>query len=224
MRAILIDKWNYNSFRVMQREIITAALHKKDVFAILPTGSGKSLCFQLPALVENKTTVVISPLLALIEDQVWELKQVGVRAASIGSQHEFEKNKETLALFKNGGLDLLYCTPEKLVHNNYFQHCIATCRDNDMLGRFVIDEAHCASQWGHDFRPDYTKLDCLRLTWPDIPILALTATASEAVKSDVASILGIQDCEYFQHTFNRPNIRLSVINKKEKVPTAWPLV
>ncbi|KAI5191344.1 bloom syndrome protein [Nematocida sp. AWRm77] len=214
-----------SSFRCNQLEIITQALEGKDLFVLMPTGGGKSLTFQLPAIMSEGITVVISPLLALIQDQIKNLIKRGIPAVAITSA--LTKTEKALAMqlltctgetihsnkYKNMSVPLIkivYVTPELLVISSSFNHILRTLLEKQRLSRFIIDEAHCVSQWGHDFRPDYTQMSLLKRDYPSVPITALTATATPAVQKDILSALQLSKCTVFSQSFNRPNIKYTV--------------
>src|SRR5690349_13822517 len=176
----------------------------------MPTGGGKSLCYQIPALVRPGTGIVISPLIALMQDQVDALRTLGVRANFLNSSQDYEERRIVEAEFVNGELDLLYVAPEGL-------GVPATQRllDRGKISLFAIDEAHCVSQWGHDFRPDYLGLSMLHERWPDVPRIALTATATSRTRADIATRLNLDDARHFVASFDRPNIRYRIAPKAE---------
>ncbi len=210
LHQALKQYFGYNSFRPLQYEIISEILEGRDALAILPTGAGKSLCFQLPALVRPEMTVVVSPLIALMKDQVDNLAANGVRAtflnSSIDSSEAAARKRDLLA----GKTQILYVAPERLVMPD-FQFLMSKMK----VGLIAIDEAHCISAWGHDFRPEYRQLSGLRATFPNIPILALTATATARVRDDIAMQLGMQTARTFSSTFNRPNLFYAVVRKSD---------
>src|SRR5687767_1067344 len=184
-RAIetLRSTFGFDSFRPLQGEVVSALLGGKDVFVLLPTGGGKSLCYQLPALLSEGTTVVVSPLIALMKDQVDKLLAMGVSATFINSSLEPGKVSRRLRAIERGEVKLVYAAPERLMLPQFLE----------LLGRlklsfFAIDEAHCISEWGHDFRPEYRELRRLRSLFPDVPIGAFTATATRRVQSDIVEI------------------------------------
>jgi ATP-dependent DNA helicase RecQ len=197
--------FSLSSFRKGQHEIISSILNKKDVLAVLPTGGGKSLCYQLPALVTDKLVIVISPLIALMKDQVMGLKRLGIRA---GSLHSGQNDTEKLEIFKDiqkGGSYVLYLSPER-AHKDGFKSWIV--KQNVAL--FAIDEAHCVSQWGHDFREEYTELYALKTLRPDVPVLALTASATPLVLDDISKSLQLKNPERRVHGFYRDNLYYQV--------------
>ncbi len=200
--ATLADVFGYPEFRPHQAEIIDWVAAGNDAFVLMPTGGGKSLCFQIPALHRSGTAVVVSPLISLMKDQVDALRANGVAAEVLNSSLSAEDSSAVYERLRAGEIDLLYVSPERLVMDGFLQ----------MLSRmkialFAIDEAHCVSQWGHDFRPEYVQLSCLRERFPDIPIVALTATADEQTRLDVLRQLGLSGARMFVTGFDRPNIR-----------------
>jgi len=214
MQQLLKKHFGYDTFRPLQKEIITSVLSKKDNFVLMPTGGGKSICFQLPALALDGTCIVISPLIALMKDQVESLLANGIEAAYINSsQHPLEEQK-IIAECINGKIKLLYLSPEKIL-----------TLESSLLKRLnisliAIDEAHCVSQWGHDFRPEYTSLGKLRDVFPDIPFIALTATADKITRKDIIHQLRLNDPEIFISSFDRKNLSLEVrsnVTKKYKL-------
>lgn len=223
----------YN-FRQNQLAIITSVLSGNDVFVLMPTGGGKSLTFQLPAVISDGVTVVISPLLALIQDQIKNLLVRGIPAVAINSSltkteravayemlctRGIEKDKILPEKERNQVTKIVYATPELLVESRTFNSVLEHLLQKNRLTRFIVDEAHCVSQWGHDFRPDYTQLFLLRERYPSVPITALTATATEAVKKDVADALRLRNYKMYTQSFNRPNLKYQVIPKgKNPIP------
>src|SRR5881398_616397 len=208
LRSALKRYFGFTSFRPLQEEIIRDALAGKDVFAMLPTGGGKSLCFQLPALVRPGLTVVVSPLIALMKDQVDALKAAGVPATFLNSSLAAGESRPRLRGLHNGEFRLLYVAPERLMLSGFLDD---VQRWN--VGLFAIDEAHCISEWGHDFRPEYRQLAALRDRFPDVPVMALTATATERVRADIVKHLRLRDPRCYVASFNRPNLTYRVIPK-----------
>jgi ATP-dependent DNA helicase RecQ len=202
---ILHDVFGFSSFRSGQEEIVNAIAAGENVLAIMPTGAGKSLCYQLPALLRGGLTVVVSPLIALMRDQVAQLRSTGIEAGSLNSMNDDEENRRVRNGLRDGSLRLLYASPERL----------ASPEATDWLSRFsvnllAIDEAHCVSQWGHDFRPEYALLGEVRARLGNVQTVAFTATADEATRNDIASCLFDAPPHLFVHGFDRPNIRLAM--------------
>ncbi|PTM13333.1 MAG: DNA helicase RecQ [Bacteroidetes bacterium] len=197
--------FGYDRFRPMQAEIITAVYEKRDTLVLMPTGGGKSICFQVPALIMPGTAVVVSPLISLMQDQVMGLMANGVKAAFLNSSQDSQEQQLVENQFFNGELDLLYVSPEKLSSSNFLP---LLQRANVAL--FAIDEAHCVSSWGHDFRPEYTQLRFLKQQFPQTPIIALTATADRITRQDITEQLQLNNAELFISSFDRPNLNLEV--------------
>jgi ATP-dependent DNA helicase RecQ len=198
---VLHRTFGYDSFRGQQQEIIEHVCGGGDAVALMPTGSGKSLCYQIPALVRDGTGVVISPLIALMQDQVDALRLLGVRADFLNSTQDPDTRRGVEYAFLDGKLDLLYLAPERLRTD-------ATLRllDRGSVALFAIDEAHCVSQWGHDFRPDYLELSVLHEQWPAVPRIAVTATATKQTLGEIVARLGLGEARHFVASFDRPNI------------------
>jgi ATP-dependent DNA helicase RecQ len=208
LRATLKSVFGYDTFRPLQEEIVTAALDGADVFALLPTGGGKSLCFQLPALLRPGLTVVVSPLIALMKDQVDALSATGVAATFLNSTLGEKESRERLRGLYQGEYRLLYVAPERLMLATFLEK-LREWRINLV----AIDEAHCISEWGHDFRPEYRQISRLRSELPGVPFMALTATATERVRSDIVKQLQLQDPQVFVGSFNRANLVYRVVAK-----------
>lgn len=202
--------FGYGAFRPLQREIIETALAGKDVFALLPTGGGKSLCFQLPALHRSGLTVVVSPLIALMKDQVDQLQAAGVAATFLNSTLSADEARSRLRGLHKGEWRLLYVAPERLMLDEWKENLT-----NWNITALAIDEAHCVSEWGHDFRPEYRQLAKLRKLLPEVPVMALTATATERVRADIVRHLQLRDPAVFVASFNRPNLTYRVLPKDQ---------
>ncbi len=202
--------FGYGAFRPLQREIIETALADRDVFALLPTGGGKSLCFQLPALLRPGLTVVVSPLIALMKDQVDQLQAAGVAATYLNSTLDADEARSRLRGLHRGEFRLLYVAPERLMLDNW----AANLKSWNITG-LAIDEAHCISEWGHDFRPEYRQIAKLRELLPDVPVMALTATATARVREDIIQHLQLRKPATFVASFNRPNLSYRVIPKDQ---------
>ena len=205
----LNQRFGYSSFLPLQREIIGNVLSRRDSLVIMPTGSGKSICYQLPSLFLNRLTLVVSPLIALMKDQVDALQNRGVRAAFVNSTMTAAEQQKVQADARQGALNILYVAPERLV-SPQFQSFVLDIKP----GLVAIDEAHCISEWGHDFRPDYRKLQFLRPSLPDTVLIALTATATERVREDILKQLEIPSATRFVTSFNRPNLIYDVRPKR----------
>ncbi|MBP0462189.1 DNA helicase RecQ [Streptomyces bomunensis] len=207
---VLHRVFGYDAFRGSQQEIIDTVVGGGDALVLMPTGGGKSLCYQIPALVRDGVGVVVSPLIALMQDQVDALRALGVRAGFLNSTQDLDERRLVEAEFLAGELDLLYLAPERL-------RVESTVRllERGTISLFAIDEAHCVAQWGHDFRPDYLALSALHERWPDVPRIALTATATEATHGEIASRLKLQDARHFVASFDRPNIQYRIAPKNE---------
>ncbi|MFJ3490986.1 DNA helicase RecQ [Leifsonia aquatica] len=202
--------FGYDSFRGEQAQIIDQVVSGGDAVVLMPTGGGKSLCYQIPSLVREGTGVVVSPLIALMQDQVDALTAVGVRAAFLNSTQDPQQRAAVESAYLSGELDILYVAPERLSSE-------ATKRflERGRIALFAIDEAHCVSQWGHDFRPDYLALSELADRWPDVPRIALTATATDATHREITSRLRLEGAEHFVADFDRPNIQYRIVPKVE---------
>lgn len=210
IEGLLKTYFGYDSFRPNQKEVIENLLEGKDTLAIMPTGGGKSLCFQLPALYLEGTAIVISPLIALMKDQVDALRVNGIKAAFFNSSQPQEEQEQTLHDLKNNVLDLFYVAPESLF-------LLESVLREVNINLFAIDEAHCISSWGHDFRPAYTKLGILKTQFPNTPIIALTATADKATQDDIMSQLGIPQATKYISSFDRKNLYLDVRSGQNRI-------
>ncbi len=200
--------FGYESFRPYQQEIIQGLIRGDDAFVLMPTGGGKSLCYQIPALHRPGVGIVVSPLISLMKDQVDTLLSCGVRAAFYNSSLKSGEAREVLAMLHNEELDLLYIAPERLMSQEFIERLA-----DIPVALFAIDEAHCISQWGHDFRPEYSKLGRLRKLFSEIPVIGLTATAEPHTRQDILKQLGLQRAKFYISSFDRPNIRYTVLEK-----------
>jgi ATP-dependent DNA helicase RecQ len=210
-REILKHQFGYDSFRMNQQQAIETVLQRKDCIVLMPTGGGKSLCYQIPALLLDGLTVVVSPLIALMKDQVDALKNNGVEAAFLNSTQTAAEQTEVFRAIRTGRLKLLYVAPERLMQSgDQFIEFLKGAR----VSLFAIDEAHCISSWGHDFRPEYMQLRKLKIHFPNVPLIALTATADKLVRKDIVERLGLKNAELFLSSFNRPNIFYKVEPKR----------
>ncbi|MGE5622712.1 MAG: DNA helicase RecQ [Bacillota bacterium] len=205
---LLQTVFGYPSFRGQQAQIVAQVARGGDALVLMPTGGGKSLCYQIPALLRDGVGVVVSPLIALMQDQVDALAEVGVRAAFLNSTQTFEEAMRTERQVRNGELDLLYVAPERLLTPRCLELLEAS-----KLALFAIDEAHCVSQWGHDFRPEYIKLSVLHERFPDVPRIALTATADPQTRAEIVQRLQLDEAMQFVSSFDRPNIRYQIVEK-----------
>ena len=208
---VLKTVFGYDSFRPLQKDIITNVLKGHDTLAVMPTGGGKSLCYQLPALILEGITIVVSPLISLMQDQVSSLETAGIHSAFLNSSLSWEEYCKSVDEIKSGEIKIIYVSPEGL----------ATQKIRELLSGLelkiaciTIDEAHCVSQWGHDFRPDYLEIKAVRHMFPDAVMLALTATATEHVRQDICQNLGMKNPKVFISSFNRENIYLEVLPKR----------
>ncbi|MBA2649080.1 MAG: DNA helicase RecQ [Legionella sp.] len=209
--AVLKDYFGFDSFRDPQAEIIQDVINGQDVLVLMPTGGGKSLCYQIPSIVRSGVGIVVSPLIALMEDQVTALKLQGIRAAYYNSSLSSIEAKKILAQLHHDELDLLYIAPERLMSASFIDR-LNECN----IALFAIDEAHCVSQWGHDFRPEYATLGLLKKHFPEIPMIALTATADKQTRQDIVLKLNYAPKKYIA-SFNRPNIHYKVVQKTNAI-------
>lgn len=206
--SVLKSVFGYQSFRKGQEEVINAALNGQDALVVMATGNGKSLCYQIPALCFDGLTLVISPLISLMKDQVDQLQANGIEADFLNSSQTLEQQQQVQNKLISGQLKLLYVSPEKVMTNSFFQLI-----SYSKVSFIAIDEAHCISQWGHDFRPEYTQLGGLKASFPDAPIMALTATADYATRQDILSHLNLENPHKYIGSFDRPNIRYTLEEK-----------
>jgi ATP-dependent DNA helicase RecQ len=210
-KEILKSQFGYDSFRMNQEQAIETVLQKRNCVVLMPTGGGKSLCYQIPALLFEGLTVVISPLIALMKDQVDALKNNGVEAAFLNSTQTAQEQTEVFRAIRSGKLKLLYVAPERLLQSgDQFFDFLKSVK----ISLFAIDEAHCISSWGHDFRPEYMQLRRLKTDFPDVPLIALTATADKLVRKDIVERLELQNAALYVSSFNRPNIFYKVEPKR----------
>ncbi|HEY4224349.1 MAG TPA: DNA helicase RecQ [Pseudolysinimonas sp.] len=216
---ILHRVFGYESFRGQQAAIVERLIDGGDALVLMPTGGGKSLCYQIPALVRAGTGVVISPLIALMQDQVDALSAVGVRAAFLNSTQDLDERRRVEAALLAGELDLVYLAPERLKLSSTLE-----LLDRAPISLFAIDEAHCVAQWGHDFRPDYLALSVLHERWPDVPRVALTATATDQTRNEIAARLELGQAELFVASFDRPNIQYRIEPKAQPLAQLLQLI
>ena len=217
MLGVLEKTFGYSQFRGQQADIIQTVIDGGDALVLMPTGGGKSLCYQIPALVREGTGVVISPLIALMQDQVDALLAVGVRAAFLNSTQSADERREVEQAYVAGNLDVLYLAPERL-------RSASELLDRGTIALFAIDEAHCVSQWGHDFRPEYLQLSVIHERWPNVPRIALTATATEATRREIAHRLDLTTARQFVSSFDRPNIQYRIENKQQPLQQLLSLI
>jgi len=218
-QQILQDTFGYNEFRHHQSDIIKALLTGEDALVLMPTGGGKSLCYQLPALIRQGTGVVVSPLIALMQDQVEALNELGVRAAYLNSTLDAETQRQTEQQLLNGELTLLYVAPERLLTERMLSLLSQT-----ELALFAIDEAHCVSQWGHDFRKEYQQLGVLQQRFPKVPRIALTATADKRTRQEIIQQLNLGNAAVFVNSFDRPNIRYTISEGQNAKQRLWSFI
>ncbi|MEZ9358105.1 DNA helicase RecQ [Vibrio breoganii] len=216
---VLNSVFGYDSFRHQQQAIVESVVQGQDVLTLMPTGGGKSICYQIPAMVRSGVGVVVSPLIALMKDQVDALRQVGVACAFLNSTQDQYEQLEVEASVMRGEIQLLYVSPERLLMERTLN-----LLEQSSLSLFAIDEAHCVSQWGHDFRPEYQKLSILPQRFPNVPRIALTATADERTKQEIIAQLHLSDAKVFVHSFDRPNIRYHVSEKANAKHELWDFI
>ncbi len=210
--GILRDVFGYPAFRGEQADIIGHVAGGGDALVLMPTGGGKSLCYQIPALLRPGCAIVVSPLIALMQDQVDALTQLGVKAACLNSTLDWREAQAVEQAMFSGGLDLVYIAPERLLLDRTLA-LLDALYEAGKLALFAIDEAHCVSQWGHDFRPEYLQLSALHERYPQVPRIALTATADQATRNEILQRLGLSEARVFLSSFDRPNIRYTVVEK-----------
>ncbi len=213
---ILKTTFGFQQFRPSQEKIIDELLKGQDCLVLMPTGGGKSLCYQIPALVREGTGIIVSPLIALMQDQVDALKQLGVNAAFLNSSLEYKEATEVEQDLVKGNLDILYVAPERLLTERMMR-----LLDNARLSLFAIDEAHCVSQWGHDFRPEYQRLKSIHTRYPDVPRIALTATADQRTREEIISQLQLEQAKVFIDSFDRPNIHYAISDGANSKQRLW---
>ncbi len=211
-QQVLHDVFGYSSFRGEQQAIVEHVTAGGDALVLMPTGGGKSLCYQLPALLREGVGIVVSPLIALMQDQVDALKQLGVRAAFLNSSQDAEEAREITAQLMRGHLQIVYVAPERLLMSGFLT-LLEEIEEGAGIALFAIDEAHCVSQWGHDFRPEYRKLTVLHERFPHVPRIALTATADAPTRAEIIERLKLEEARQFVSSFDRPNIRYRVTQK-----------
>ena len=212
----LKSTFNIDQFRPLQSSCVNATLSNEDTILIMPTGGGKSLCYQLPAVLSQGLTLVISPLVSLMEDQLLAVKNLGIQSSTLNASTSREEVTRIQAAMaeKGSSLKILYVTPEKISKSKRFMSKLEKSYEVGQLSRIVIDEVHCASQWGHDFRPDYKILGILKRQFPSVPLLGLTATATAQVVEDLKKMLSLKDCLLFRAPYNRSNLFYEVRQKK----------
>ena len=216
---ILKSVFGYESFRHHQSDIIKALIDGQDVLTLMPTGGGKSICYQIPALVRNGTGIVISPLIALMQDQVDAMNQLGIRAAFLNSTLSAGESREIELLLRSGELDILYMAPERLLSPSTLS-LLESCP----IALFAIDEAHCVSQWGHDFRKEYQQLSMLHERFPSVPRIALTATADARTRSEIIEQLALGQASVFVNSFDRPNIHYAINESGNSRDELWRFI
>ncbi len=216
---VLRSRFGYDEFRFQQQQIIDDLIDGRDALVLMPTGGGKSLCYQIPALLRDGVGIIISPLIALMQDQVDALALNGLSAAFLNSTQTAEQQRQVKQRLRNNDIDLLYVAPERALNEDFLQ-MLGECR----IALFAIDEAHCVSQWGHDFRPDYQKLTRLHERFPGIPRIALTATADQRTLREIEQQLQLEDAQRFVHSFDRPNIFYRVTQGDNNRQRLWSFI
>mmetsp|Transcript_17730 Transcript_17730/g.49614 ORF Transcript_17730/g.49614 Transcript_17730/m.49614 type:complete len:1173 (+) Transcript_17730:191-3709(+) len=216
LRRLNRQVFGNHRFRPRQLQVINATIQGEDVFVLMPTGGGKSLCYQLPAVFNDGVTVCISPLVSLIQDQLLHLREAAVECAQLSSSQDYEEQRAVIQDLRSGmpSIRILFVTPEKVAKSDALMRVLDDLHQRSLLARVVVDEAHCVSQWGHDFRPDYKGLSVFKRRYPSVPLIALTATATPRVQHDVVQQLAIPRCLVFKSSFNRPNLRYRVVKKR----------
>jgi len=217
-QQVLHEVFGYGAFRGAQQEIVEHVVAGGDALVLMPTGGGKSLCYQVPAIVRHRSgrgvTVVVSPLIALMHDQVGALEELGVAAAFLNSTLEGDEARRVERDLMSGQLTLLYAAPERILTPRFLA-MMQSLQERGLLSLFAIDEAHCVSQWGHDFREEYLGLSALHEQFPGVPRLALTATADEHTRADIIQRLKLEEARLFVASFDRPNIRYTIVEKDD---------
>ena len=216
--AVLQEVFGYEAFRGPQAGIVTHVSEGGDALVLMPTGGGKSLCYQIPAIVRQRAGhgvgIVVSPLIALMHDQVGALLEAGVDAAFLNSSLTQDEAQQIERRLLKGEITMLYAAPERLTTPRFLA-LLDSLHERGLLSLFAIDEAHCVSQWGHDFRPEYRQLTVLHQRWPSVPRIALTATADAVTRADIVERLQLQDARQFVSSFDRPNIAYTIVDKKD---------
>jgi ATP-dependent DNA helicase RecQ len=210
---ILQNTFGYQTFRDQQATIVNHVSTGGDALVLMPTGGGKSLCYQIPSLLRDGLAVIVSPLIALMQNQVEALQQLGINAAYLNSSLSIDDTQTITRQALRGELKLLYVAPERLTASSFLQ-LLDQVNNHVGLALFAIDEAHCVSQWGHDFRPEYRQLTILHERFPEVPRIALTATADAATRAEIINQLKLENAAQFVSSFDRPNIRYHVTQKK----------